>query len=104
MTDLTNLKKLAKQSLSIVETATAKDDELEMLIKAGINDLIRAGVQVDTEDELVQRALITYVKANFGISNPDDKEKFMRSYQLCLAEMSLSEGYKEAKCKSGQLN
>lgn len=93
---ITNLKKLAKQTLGIVESATAKDDELEMLINAGINDLTRAGVDVDTTNALVQRAIITYVKANFGISNPDDKEKFMKSYQLCLAELSLSDGYKEA--------
>lgn len=91
---MASLKRLAKQSLSIVETATAKDGELEMLINAGIDDMERAGVDVNTSEALVQRAIITYVKANFGISNPDDKEKFMKSYQLCLAELSLSENFK----------
>ena len=98
---ITKLKKLAKQTLGIVETATAKDDELEMLINAGIKDLTRAGVDVDTDNELVQRAIITYVKANFGISNPTDKEKFLKSYQLCLAELSLSDGYKGADVDAG---
>lgn len=98
---ISNLKKLAKQTLGIVESATAKDDELVMLINAGINDLTRAGVEVDTDNALVQRAIITYVKANFGISNPIDKEKFMQSYQLCLAELSLSEGYKGAESDAG---
>lgn len=98
---IANLKKLAKQTLGIVESATAKDDELEMIINAGINDLTRAGVSVDTTDALVQRAIITYVKGNFGISNPIDKEKYMKSYQLCLAELSLSDGYKEVDTNAG---
>ena len=92
--EIASLKRLAKQTLGIVETATAKDDELEMIIQAGIDDLTRAGVNADTSEALVKRAIITYVKANFGISNPDDKDKFMKSYQLCLAELSLSENFK----------
>lgn len=99
--NIETLMSLAKQTLGIVESATAKDGELEMLITAGINDLTRAGVNVDTDNALVQRAIITYVKANFGISNPTDKEKFLKSYQLCLAELSLSDGYKEADASAG---
>ena len=98
---MTKLMKLAKQTLGIVESATAKDSELEMLLLAGRKDLARAGVSVDTDNELCQKALMTYVKANFGISNPTDKEKFMQSYQLCLAELSLSEGYKEVEADAG---
>ena len=66
-----------------------------MIIQAGIDDMTRAGVEVDTANNLVQNALMTYVKANFGISNPDDKAKFLEAYQLYLSELSLSEGYKE---------
>lgn len=92
---------LVKQTLGIVETATAKDGELEMLITAGVDDMERAGVDVDTTNALVQKAILTYVKANFGISNPTDKEKFLKSYQLCLAELSLSEGYKKEDGDAG---
>lgn len=99
--NMSDLKTLVKQTLGIVETATAKDGELEMLITAGVNDMTRAGVDVDTTNALVQKAILTYVKANFGISNPTDKEKFLSSYQLCLAELSLSEGYKEADIDAG---
>lgn len=99
--NMATLKKLVKQTLGIVDSATAKDDELEMLITAGVNDMTRAGVDVDTTNCLVQKALLTYVKANFGISNPTDKEKFLSSYRLCLAELSLSEGYKEAEANAG---
>jgi hypothetical protein len=101
MTDITNLLALAKETLGIVSTATAKDSSLEMIIQAGINDMTRAGVNVDTDNTLVQNALMTYVKANFGISNPQDKERFMQSYQLILGELSLSEGYKEAEVDEG---
>ena len=94
-TTINNLKALAKETLGIVATATAKDNSLEMIINAGINDMARAGVDVDVDNKLVQNALMTYVKANFGISNPTDKEKFLQAYQLYLAELSLSEGYKE---------
>lgn len=101
-----NLKRLVKQTLGIVETATAKDDELELLITAGMHDMIRAGVVADTSKPLVKKAILSYVKANFGVSNPTDKEKFLKSYQLCLAELSLSDGYKEAncECRTGQYN
>lgn len=92
---LQTLLALAKETLGIVSTATAKDESLKMIIKAGANDMTRAGVDVDLDNQLVQNALMTYVKANFGISNPSDKEKFMQSYQLFLAELSLSDGYKE---------
>ena len=95
MADINNLLALAKETLGIVSTATAKDNSLEMIIDAGIKDMTRAGVNVDTDNKLVQNALMTYVKANFGISNPNDKEKFLQAYQLYLAELSLSEGYKE---------
>ena len=86
---------LAKQTLGIISTATQKDSEIQMILDAGIKDLQRAGVAVDTENQLVRNALMTYVKANFGISNPTDKEKFMKAYRLFLSDLSLSEGYKQ---------
>ena len=95
--ELETLLALAKETLGIVSTATAKDNSLKMIITAGIDDLTRAGVEVDVTNELVQNALMTYVKANFGISNPSDKEKYLQAYQLFLAELSLSEGFKEVE-------
>lgn len=95
--ELNNLVALAKETLGIVSSATAKDNSLEMIIGAGIDDMTRAGVDVDLSNTLVQNALMTYVKANFGISNPTDKAKFLEAYQLFLAELSLSEGYKESE-------
>ncbi|MEI3391032.1 MAG: hypothetical protein V8R30_05285 [Clostridia bacterium] len=70
-----NLLKIAKQCLSIVETATLKDEEIKMWINAGIADLKRQGITAseDTKDSLIQSAIVMYVKANFG--NVDIKEK-----------------------------
>ena len=55
----------AKQCLSIVETATLKDEEIKMLIKAGQEDLKRQGIKVDTKNDLVKSSIIMFVKANF---------------------------------------
>lgn len=90
MNDLTNLLVLAKQTLGIVSSATAKDDYIEMILKAGIKDIERVGITFDATNELHQSTLMTYLKANFGISNPLDKERFLASYQLQLAELVLS--------------
>lgn len=101
MTTINDLLALAKETLGIVSTATAKDNSLKMIINAGIDDMQRGGVEIDLDNELQQNALMTYVKANFGISNPSDKQKFIEAYQLYLAELSLSEGYKEAETDAG---
>ena len=60
------LLKLAKQSLSIVETATAKDEEIKMWINAGIADLERQGINVKKDNSLIDSAIVMFVKANFG--------------------------------------
>lgn len=99
---IVELLSLAKQTLGIISTATAKDNEIQMILEAGINDLTRAGVEVDTSNQLVRNALMTYVKANFGISNPTDKEKFMESYRLFLSDLSLSEGYKKEEAQPNE--
>ena len=99
---MVELLSLAKQTLGIISTATAKDNEIQMILEAGINDLTRAGVEVDTSNQLVRNALMTYVKANFGISNPTDKEKFMESYRLFLSDLSLSEGYKKEEAQPNE--
>ena len=53
------LLKLVKQCLSIVETATLKDKEIEMLIQAGIADLKRQGI-VASETTTRQSSTICY--------------------------------------------
>ena len=92
-----NLLKLTKQCLSIVETAILKDEEIKMLIKAGIADLQRQGIKVDenTTESLVQSAIVMFVKANFGNVDIKEKELAQRTYSLLCANLSLSEKYLE---------
>ena len=90
------LLKLVKQCLSIVETATLKDEEIKMLIQAGIADLVRQGINAseDTENSLVKSAIVMFVKANFGNVDIKEKELAQRTYSLLCANLGLSEEYK----------
>lgn len=92
------LMKLTKQALSIVETATLKDKEIEMLIRAGIADLKRQGIVASetTTDSLVQSAIVMFVKANFGNVDIKEKELARTTYGFLCANLGLSEGYKES--------
>lgn len=92
------LLKLVKQCLSIVETATLKDEEIKMLIQAGVADLGRQGINasVDTTDSLIKSAIVMFVKANFGNVDIKEKELAQRTYSLLCANLGLSEDYKES--------
>ena len=92
------LLKITKQCLSIVETATLKDEEIKMLIKAGIEDLKRMGINVteDTDNTLIQSTIIMFVKANFGNTDIKEKEQAQKTYSLLCNNLSLSTDYKES--------
>jgi len=83
--------RLTKQSLSIISTARLKDDEIELLIKAGIADLKRLGINASdmTEDSLIQS-----VKSNFGNTDIKEKELAQKTYSLLCNNLSLSSEYK----------
>jgi uncharacterized phage protein (predicted DNA packaging) len=87
-----------KGLLRISASTTAFDTEIEDLIAAAQNDLILAGVlaakAVDDTDPLIKRAVSSYVKANFGLDNPD-AEKFQKSYDSLKAHLTLSQEYTE---------
>lgn len=88
---------LAKQCLSIVSSATAKDTEITMLINAAIADLTRQGINVDTTNDLVKCAIVMYVKANFGMVDIKDKELAQRTYILLCKNLGLSSEYLEVE-------
>lgn len=88
------LLKTAKQCLSIVETATLKDEEIKMLINAGMEDLKRQGIKVDTTNDLVKSSIIMFVKANFGNVDIKEKELAQRTYSFLCNNLSLSSEYK----------
>ena len=89
------LLKKAKQCLSIVETSTFKDEEIEMLINAGIKDLDRQDINTKLEDDLVNAAIIMFVKANFGNVNIKEKELAKNTYILLCNNLSLSSEYRK---------
>ena len=90
------LLKSVKQCLSIVETATLKDEEIKMWIQSGIAELVRQGINdyEKTEDSLIKSAIVMYVKANFGNVDIKEKELAQRTYSLLCNNLSLSEEYK----------
>ena len=93
---MNQLLKTTKQCLSIVETATLKDKEIEMLINAGIADLQRQGIDAyeDTDNDLVKSAIVMFVKSNFGNVDIKEKELAQRTYSLLCTNLSLSSEYK----------
>jgi hypothetical protein len=90
------LKKLTKECLSIVSTATLKDGEIELWIKSAISDLKRLDIDVDLfiDDDLIKSAIILYVKANFGNTDLKEKERCQNAYNLHTKELILSEKYR----------
>ena len=72
------------------------DDEIQDLISACKIDLSISGVRkVREDDPIIQRVIILYVKANFGLDN-NDSEKYYKSYLLLKQSLSLCGDYNVA--------
>lgn len=81
-----------KLALRIVDTEF--DSELNILISASMLDMGIAGVngeQVSVDNPLVNRAIVTYCKMNFG--QPDNYNDLKKSYDEQKAQMSMATGY-----------
>ena len=96
---MSELMKLSKQALSIVETATLKDDEIKMWIQAGIRDLKRQGIKAseETEDSLIKSAIVMFVKANFGNVDIKEKELAQKTYSLLCINIGASQDFLEVE-------
>ena len=92
-----DLTKLTKQCLSIIDTSTIKDEEINMLINAAILDLERQGIDVEKNitDSFVQAAIIMFVKANFGMCDIKEKELAQKRYMQISNNLSLSSKYQQ---------
>ena len=82
---------LAKVKKALRVSTTAFDDELTDLISAAVLDLGIAGVIPVEINELVQTAIITYCKMNFGL--PEDYDRLKKSYDEMKAQMSNATNY-----------
>ena len=89
---------LTDAKLALRVSTNAFDSEITDLIDAASIDLSVAGVVPGTVtasttsvDPLVKKAVITYVKMNFG--EPDQYERLKASYDEQKAQMSMATGY-----------
>ena len=80
--------------LALRVKTSAFDEQLTQLINAANKDLSIAGVpDADDSDPLIQTAIITYCRLNFGA--PDDYERLKRSYDEQKMQLGMSTGYTE---------
>ena len=92
----TDLLKLAKECLSIVDSSTLKDKEITMLIQSAISDLNRLEIDVKEhiEDNLVKNTIMIYVKAHFGDGDINKKIEYLKRYKSNLRELQFSLEYR----------
>ena len=88
---------LEKVRLALRIKSIKLDEEIEDLIEACKIDLSISGVRkINEDDPLIQRAIIIYCKANFGMDN-NDSEKYQKSYDLLKQSLSLCGDYNVAE-------
>lgn len=84
---------LEKVKLVLRIKTTLLNEEISDLIDACKVDLSISGIKVINEtDPLIQRAIIVYCKANFGLDNKDS-EKYQLSYDMLKQSLALCSDY-----------
>ena len=91
-----NLLDACRAALRIPDFCNDFDEEIADVIDAARAELVAGGVSDakahDDEDGRVRLAIKVYVKANFGMDNPD-AERFMKSFDAMLTSMSGDSAY-----------
>ena len=84
---------LEKAKLALRITTNAYDTEIQDLIDAAELDLGIAGVVLlpSALDALCQRAILTYVRLNFG--SPPDYDRLKASYDEQKGQLRIATGY-----------
>ena len=84
---------LEKVKLSLRIKSDAFNIEILEMIEAAKLDLSISGIKkIDEDDPLIQQAIKTYCKANFGLDNKDS-EKYQKSYNMLKEHLSLCGDY-----------
>lgn len=78
-----------KKSLRI--STKAFDDEIKRLMKEAVEDLARSGV-TNTRSEMFGRAVICYVRTNFGERDAAERERLRRGYETIKSRLSVTDG------------
>ena len=77
-------------------TSNKFDDEISDLIGAARTDLLLGGILLskvcDEKDFLIKRAIMSYVKSEFGLDNAD-AAKYRESYDMLKRHLMLSDEY-----------
>lgn len=85
------LLKDAKLVLRISDECTDFDTEIQSLVDASLADMGLAGVEEREEtDPLIERAVMTFVKMNFGEIKTDVYNRLKTSYDEQKAQLSMS--------------
>lgn len=83
-------------------TSSALDSEIQMLIESCQMDLFLSGISekkaLDNRDPMIKNAVFNYVRANFGLDNPDS-EKYREAYYRLRLKMALSKDYAKSEDK-----
>lgn len=87
---------LAAGRLAVRTKSAAFDEEIADLIRAARKDLTLGGVlperAQDEADPLIKRAVMTYLKAEFGLDN-DDADKYRAAYISLKTSLAMSSDY-----------
>ena len=76
------------------------DTEISALMDAGQKDLGIAGVVIpEADNNLVNLAVITYVKCHFG--NPENYDRLKKSYDEQKAQLQMATGYTNWSVNNG---
>lgn len=90
---------LEKAKLVCRVTSTAYDEEINDLINAGFRDLGITDIpdsllyEAEEMDPLITRAVMTYVKMNFGVVDKDVYNRLKASYDEQKAQLITSSQY-----------
>ena len=72
-------------------TTSSYDSEIQTYIEAAMLDLGIAGVETPLDDELINKAVMTYVRMSFG--NPPNYDRLKESYDEQKAQLMNATGY-----------
>ena len=85
---------LASAKKILWQSGTEFDREIQDLIDAAYLDMETSGIDTSVNEALIKQAVMTYVKANFGIENPD-ADRLMESYQKQVNKLAISQPARE---------
>ena len=90
-----NYLNLAKEAVGIVRTSTAVDNTLKTHTRSALEDLSRVDIDVKShaQDNLLKTTLMLYVKGQYGDTDINKRNEYMKRYTQNLRSMQRSVEY-----------